>query len=202
MVWGWHLCTWFGCAGATGDSRGQSHLAPWLTPIFQIVYSEDGVWYMVQLYVGYCRCISTQINTPKTSNFLLSIQTFSWAGSLMPVFINLSWMAFARTTCCHMKKRLRSILRPCPQAQFFSHKNIETYLSRPQKGTFGGLLGVALSRGQHIAGHRKKHSFTHSFFPSIPLSYPCSLSHSFHMNHGAQLWWTCRSLWCQHRCGW
>jgi hypothetical protein len=84
------------------------------------------------------------------------------------------------------EKRLRLILRPCRQAQFF-HIKTKTYLSRPQKGTFKGLPGVALSRGQHIAGHQKKHSFTHSFFPSAPLSYPCSLSHSFHMNHGARL---------------
>jgi hypothetical protein len=38
-------------------------------------------------------------------------------------------------------------LRGCPQAQFFSHKNIKTYLSCPKKGTFGGLPSVALSRG-------------------------------------------------------
>jgi hypothetical protein len=38
-------------------------------------------------------------------------------------------------------------VRPCPQAQFFSHKNIKTYLSHPKKVTFGGLPGVALSRG-------------------------------------------------------
>jgi hypothetical protein len=29
----------------------------------------------------------------------------------------------------------------------FLHKNIKTFLSRPKKGTFGGLAGVALSRG-------------------------------------------------------
>jgi hypothetical protein len=38
-------------------------------------------------------------------------------------------------------------IRGCPQAQFFEHKNIKTYLSRPKKGTFGGLPGIALSRG-------------------------------------------------------
>jgi hypothetical protein len=38
-------------------------------------------------------------------------------------------------------------LRGCPQAQFFHIKNIKTYLSRPKKGTFRGLPGVALSRG-------------------------------------------------------
>jgi hypothetical protein len=37
--------------------------------------------------------------------------------------------------------------REGPQAQFFEHKNIKTYLSRPKKGTFGGLPGVVLSRG-------------------------------------------------------
>ncbi len=64
-------------------------------------------------------------------------------------------------------------LRGCPQAQFFSHKNIKTYLSHPKKGTFGGLPGVALSRGRDIPGHRKKHSFEHSSLP--PLNYPPSV---------------------------
>jgi hypothetical protein len=38
-------------------------------------------------------------------------------------------------------------LRGCPQAHFFSHKNIKTYFSCQKKGTFRGLPGVALSRG-------------------------------------------------------
>ncbi len=60
-------------------------------------------------------------------------------------------------------------MRPCPQAQFFSPKNIKTYLSCPKKGTFGGLAGVALSRGGDIPGHQKKHSFKHRFFPAAQL---------------------------------
>ncbi len=69
-------------------------------------------------------------------------------------------------------------LRPCPQAQLFSPKNIKTYLSCPKKGTFGGLAGVALSRGRGIPGHWKKHSFTHSFFPTAQLfPPPCWLSY-------------------------
>ncbi len=64
-----------------------------------------------------------------------------------------------------------SRLRPCPQAQFFSHKNIKTYPSRLKKGTFVGLPGVALSRGQHIQGHQKKNIVSHIVsFP--PLNYP------------------------------
>jgi hypothetical protein len=69
----------------------------------------------------------------------------------------------------HAKKRIRKAGRE-PEIQnrgpktpervstgiIFSHKNIKTYLSCPKKGTFGGLPGVALSRGQDIAGHRKK----------------------------------------------
>ncbi len=52
----------------------------------------------------------------------------------------------------------------------FSHKNMKTYLSRPKKGTFGGLPGISLSRGRDIAEHRKKHIFKHSFSPATPLS--------------------------------
>jgi hypothetical protein len=52
----------------------------------------------------------------------------------------------------------------------FLYKNIKTYLSCPKKGTFRGLPGIALSRGQDIAGHRKKHSFKHSFSPTSQLS--------------------------------
>jgi hypothetical protein len=40
-----------------------------------------------------------------------------------------------------------TLFRPCPHAQFFSPKNTKTYLSLQKKGTFGGLPGVALSRG-------------------------------------------------------
>jgi hypothetical protein len=80
-------------------------------------------------------------------------------------------------------------LRGCPQAQFISHKNIKTYLSRPKKGTFGGLPGVALSIGRDIAGHRKKHSFEHSFSPAIQLTPPpCWLS----------CWLSCWLLCCCH----
>jgi hypothetical protein len=38
-------------------------------------------------------------------------------------------------------------LRPCPWAQFFSLKMIKTFLPRLKKAIFGGLAGVALSRG-------------------------------------------------------
>jgi hypothetical protein len=62
MVWGWRLCTRFGCTGATGDSRVQSRSGPWLTQKCQIVYSQGGVWDLVRMYIGYCRRTSTQIN--------------------------------------------------------------------------------------------------------------------------------------------
>ncbi len=61
------------------------------------------------------------------------------------------------------------VIRGCPQAQFFSHKIIKTYLSHPKKGTFGGLPGVALSRGQDMLD-TEKHIFEHSFFPATQLS--------------------------------
>ncbi len=49
------------------------------------------------------------------------------------------------------------------------HKNI-LYLSHLKRGTFGGLAGMALSRGRGIPGHwKKKHSFTHSFFLAAQL---------------------------------
>jgi hypothetical protein len=56
---------------------------------------------------------------------------------------------------------------------FFSPKNTKTYLSRQKKGTFGGLPGVALSRGQDIPGHSRKNTVlnTVSF---LPLNYPPS----------------------------
>jgi hypothetical protein len=38
---------------------------------------------------------------------------------------------------------------------FFSHKNIKSYLSHPKKGTFGGLPGIALSRGQDMLDTEK-----------------------------------------------
>jgi hypothetical protein len=46
-------------------------------------------------------------------------------------------------------------------AQFFSHKNIKTYLSRPKKGTFGGLPGEALSsvKLKCCANHVMKYQF-------------------------------------------
>jgi hypothetical protein len=53
-----------------------------------------------------------------------------------------------------LKKQLQlARIRLCPQAQYFLHKNIKTYLSCKKKGTFGGLAGIALSRGQDIPGH-------------------------------------------------
>ncbi len=74
---------------------------------------------------------------------------------------------------CKLRKQYSTLSRVCPQAQFISHKNMKTYLSRQKKGTFGGLPGVALSRGRDIAGHRKKHSFEHSFSPATQLSPLC-----------------------------
>jgi hypothetical protein len=80
-------------------------------------------------------------------------------------------------------------LRGCPQAQFFSHKNIKTLLSHPKKGTFGGLPGVALSRGRDIAGHRKK-TIVLNIVSLPPLNYPplCWLS----------CWLSCWLLCCCH----
>ncbi len=66
IVWGWCRYPWLGCPHVTGHGRGQSRSGPWLTPKCQIVYSQEGVWDMVQLYVGYYRRNSTQINTPKS----------------------------------------------------------------------------------------------------------------------------------------
>jgi hypothetical protein len=77
----------------------------------------------------------------------------------------------------------------CPQAQFFSPKNTKTYLSRQKKGTFGGLPGVALSRGQDIPGHSRKKQFRtqflsrHSIIPP-----PCWLCY----------WLSCWLLCCCH----
>jgi hypothetical protein len=51
---GWCLCTWLGRPHASGHSRGQSHLTPWLTPVFSIILSQEGFSGLVQLYVGYC----------------------------------------------------------------------------------------------------------------------------------------------------
>jgi hypothetical protein len=62
------------------------------------------------------------------------------------------------------------LLRGCPQAQFFSHKHIKTYLSHPKKGTFRGLPGVALSRGLDIAGHIK--NIVSNIVSLPPLNYP------------------------------
>ncbi len=69
----------------------------------------------------------------------------------------------------------KNSLRPCPQAQLFSHKNIKTYRSRPKKGTFGGLPGVALSReGSRHTWTLKKNIVSHIVsFP--PLNYPPSV---------------------------
>jgi hypothetical protein len=61
-----------------------------------------------------------------------------------------------------------SVLRPCPQAQFFSPKNTTTYLSHQKKGTFGGLPGIALSRGQDIPGHSRKNTVLNTIsFPPL-----------------------------------
>jgi hypothetical protein len=65
-------------------------------------------------------------------------------------------------------------LRGCPQAQFFSHKNIKTSYSRPKKGTFGGLPGVSLSRGQDIAGQRRKNTVS-NIVSLLPLNYSPSV---------------------------
>jgi hypothetical protein len=52
----------------------------------------------------------------------------------------------------------------------FSPKNIKTYLSRQKKGTFGGLAGIALSRGCDIPGQSKKNTVSNIVsFP--PLNY-------------------------------
>jgi hypothetical protein len=64
--------------------------------------------------------------------------------------------------------------KPCPQAQFFSPKNTKTYFSHQKKGTFGGLPGVALSRGQDIPGHSRKNTVSNTVsFP--PLNYSPSV---------------------------
>jgi hypothetical protein len=65
-------------------------------------------------------------------------------------------------------------LRLCPQAQFFSPKNTKTYLSRQKKDIFGGLPGVALSRGRDIPGHSRKNTVLNTVsFP--PLNYSPSM---------------------------
>jgi hypothetical protein len=66
------------------------------------------------------------------------------------------------------------VLRLCPQAQFFSPKNIKTYLSRQKKATFRGLPGVALSRGQDIPGHSKKNTVL-NIVSFLPLNYSPSV---------------------------
>jgi hypothetical protein len=79
----------------------------------------------------------------------------------------------AARPCCF--DRLTCI-RWCPQAQFFSPKNTKTktYLSRQKKGTFGGLPGVALSKGRDIPGHSRKNTVLNTVsFP--PLSYSPSV---------------------------
>ncbi len=59
-------------------------------------------------------------------------------------------------------------------AHFLSPKNTKTYLSPQKKGTFGGLPGVALSRGQDIPGHSRKKTVLNTVsFP--PLNYSHSL---------------------------
>jgi hypothetical protein len=71
-------------------------------------------------------------------------------------------------------KAVRINLRWCPQAQFFSPKNTKTYLSCQKKGTFGGLPGVALSRGRDIPGHSRKNTVSNTVsFP--PLNYSPSM---------------------------
>jgi hypothetical protein len=64
-------------------------------------------------------------------------------------------------------------MRLCPQAQFFSPKNIKTYLSRPKIGTFGGLAGAALSRGQDIPEHWK--NIVSHIVSFLPLNYSPSV---------------------------
>ncbi len=56
------------------------------------------------------------------------------------------------------------------------HKNIPF---PPEKGTFRGLAGVALSRGQDIPGHRKKTSWGLSQNVGLPtVVYPYFFSYS------------------------
>jgi hypothetical protein len=64
MVWGWRLCTWLGCPQAADHGRGQSHLAPWLTPTCQLIYLQEGVSDLARMYIGYRGLTSTGINTP------------------------------------------------------------------------------------------------------------------------------------------
>ncbi len=74
------------------------------------------------------------------------------------------------------------VLRGCPQAQFFSHKNIKTYLSRPKKGTFGGLPGITklcsklffLCPGVETYLDTKKNIVSNIVSPP-PLNYPPSM---------------------------
>jgi hypothetical protein len=64
-------------------------------------------------------------------------------------------------------------LRACPQAHFYSHKNIKTYLSRPKKGTLEVFLALHCPGVETYLHTEKKHSFTHNFSPAIQLSPLC-----------------------------
>jgi hypothetical protein len=59
---------------------------------------------------------------------------------------------------------------PCPQAQFFSHKNTKTYLSRQKKVHSEVCLALHCPGVKTYLDTEKKHSFTHSFFPATQLS--------------------------------
>ncbi len=78
--------------------------------------------------------------------------------------------------------QLCNVIRPCPQAQFFY---IKTYLSRSKKINFGGLAGIALSRGVDIPEHGDK---IVSFLPLNSIPPLCWLS----------CWLLCWFLCCCH----
>ncbi len=96
---------------------------------------------------------------------------YFWSKVLLPCTIigSLQTVGHLESPKSELFSAYRQCLKPCPQAQFCSLKNIKTYLSHPKKGTFGGLAGVALSRGWDIPLDTKKKIFAHSFIPPAQL---------------------------------
>ncbi len=69
---------------------------------------------------------------------------------------------------------VRLVLRPCPPAQFFSHKNIKTYLSRQKKRYLRRSAWRSTVQGSKHTWTLKKNTVS-SIVSLQPLNYPPSV---------------------------